>query len=126
MPCFRFTSIIGFLTIYVLCNIFPDSTQKDALQETHTPLPCRYFPNLRSAQDTGRGKTLGEENSRVWKRRWLKPGSAGAVLGTIVECDTAGQCEAEILPGMAEWAHSVGKDNSLLAIFYSPAQKLQP
>lgn len=65
-------------------------------------------------------------DSRVWKRRWLKPGSAGALLGTIVGCDTAGQCEAEILPGMAEWAHSVVKGNSLLAIFYSPAQKLQP
>lgn len=65
-------------------------------------------------------------NSRVWKRRWLKPGSAGAVLGTIVGCDTAGRCEAEILPGMVEWAHSIVKGNSLLAIFYSPVRKLQP
>lgn len=80
----------------------------------------QFHPRHWQRENTRRG------NSSVWKRRWIKPGSASAVLGTIVGCDTAGRCEAEILPGMAEWAHSAVKGNSLLAIFYSPAQKLQP
>lgn len=121
-------SKLGFIASCALCNIFPESIQKERMcTKRPTPrCPHHYFPILCSTHNTGREQNAGRGNSRVWERGWLGPGSAGAVLGTIVGCDTAGRCKAEILPGMAERAHSVVKDDSFLGIVHSATQKLQP
>lgn len=55
--------------------------------------PSLFHPRHCQKENARRG------NSRVWKRRWLKPGSAGAVLGTIVGCDTAGDARLKYFLG---------------------------